>query len=159
MFNAMCPADLAASGSYATWQGNLCSGTEVGWSSMIWSSKTWKNLEKMYLAWTKYPIYNRYFSDLKNDEHYRDSYRYNRYLQSMFFQKWIKMMICHMVWPDGSWSRHALRTVPTTIPVVWMDLVVRSGNASCHIDLCGVASLCRSVSKRSMAFHWNPGDL
>ena len=30
MFNAMCPADLAASGSYALWQGNLCSGTEAG---------------------------------------------------------------------------------------------------------------------------------
>eukprot|EP00434_Breviolum_minutum_P030827 symbB.v1.2.027259.t1/scaffold2785.1/size70456/2 len=29
MFNAMCPADLAASGSYALWQGNLCSGTEA----------------------------------------------------------------------------------------------------------------------------------
>ena len=29
MFNAMCPADSAASGSYALWQGNLCSGTEA----------------------------------------------------------------------------------------------------------------------------------
>ena len=29
MFNAMCPAQMAASGSYATWQGNLCSGTEA----------------------------------------------------------------------------------------------------------------------------------
>ena len=39
MFNAMCPADLAASGSYALWQGNLCSGTEAGSSTTrrIWT--------------------------------------------------------------------------------------------------------------------------
>eukprot|EP00913_Durusdinium_trenchii_P018386 g17271.t1 len=29
MFNAMCPAELAASGTYAVWEGNLCSGTEA----------------------------------------------------------------------------------------------------------------------------------
>ena len=29
MFNAMCPAELAAEGSYAFWEGQLCSGTEV----------------------------------------------------------------------------------------------------------------------------------
>lgn len=29
MFNAMCPAELAAEGSYAFWEGKLCSGTEV----------------------------------------------------------------------------------------------------------------------------------
>ena len=29
MFNAICPANLAAPGSYAYWEGALCSGTEV----------------------------------------------------------------------------------------------------------------------------------
>ena len=30
MLNSMCPAELAARGSYAVWEGNLCSGTEAG---------------------------------------------------------------------------------------------------------------------------------
>ena len=29
MLNAMCPAELAARGAYAVWEGNLCSGTEA----------------------------------------------------------------------------------------------------------------------------------
>ena len=49
MFNAMCPADLAASGSYALWQGNLCSGTEAGgsttttrfWTPFFWVLGIW----------------------------------------------------------------------------------------------------------------------
>lgn len=35
MFNAMCPADLAARGSYAYWEGALCSGTEAGPGQLI----------------------------------------------------------------------------------------------------------------------------
>ena len=33
MFNAMCPAELAAEGSYAFWEGQLCSGTEARWEN------------------------------------------------------------------------------------------------------------------------------
>lgn len=33
MFNAMCPAELAAPGSYAYWEGALCSGTEARWEN------------------------------------------------------------------------------------------------------------------------------
>ncbi|CAJ1392982.1 unnamed protein product [Effrenium voratum] len=33
MFNAMCPAEMAARGSYAQWTGNLCSGTEARWEN------------------------------------------------------------------------------------------------------------------------------
>ena len=38
MFNTMCPAELAARGAYAVWEGNLCSGTEAGsWQDPVGS--------------------------------------------------------------------------------------------------------------------------
>ena len=33
MFNAMCPAEMAAEGSYAYWEGAVCSGTEARWEN------------------------------------------------------------------------------------------------------------------------------
>ena len=43
MFNAMCPAELAAAGSYAYWEGALCSGTEAQRGRHVGPLNDWKS--------------------------------------------------------------------------------------------------------------------